>query len=170
MTPRAGARRGSGPRRRDDQRDWPVKHTTSYGGVVVRPGHEGFEVALVRPRSDDPTKEAIWALPKGMKEEGEDPETAACREVLEETGLEAEIIGEIEAITYWYAWAPERVRYRKTVRFFLMRHAGGEPNADGYEIAEVRFVPLAGAADQASYPSERKVLTQAAEIANQLES
>jgi ADP-ribose pyrophosphatase YjhB (NUDIX family) len=140
-----------------------VRIATSYGGVVVREGTGGLEVALIRPQSADDKQ--VWALPKGAKEDGESPEEAAVREVREETGLGAEVIGRIDGITYWFAWAPERVRYKKTVHFFLMRHTSGEPTPDAVEVAEVRFVPLDRAHREASYASEKKVLKTAAEIA-----
>jgi ADP-ribose pyrophosphatase YjhB (NUDIX family) len=145
-----------------DPRTWPVKRATSYGGVVVRDGPDGPEVALIRPASTDDRQ--VWALPKGTPEPGEDGEETALREVREETGLDAEIVQPLDAITYWFVWAPEQVRYRKTVHFFLMRHTAGEPTPDAVEVAEVRFVPLATAALKASYTSERKVLKAAAKL------
>lgn len=139
---------------------WPVEHTTSYGGVVVRDGAGGPEVALIRPRG----KDRVWALPKGGKEPGEAPEDAAVREVAEETGVDAEILEALEPITYWFSWAPERVRYRKTVHFFLMRpRSGEEVGRHDDEVDEVRFFPLEQAHRQATYDTERKVLRQAAE-------
>ena len=156
----SGRRRASGG---SDPKTWPVKIATSYGGVVVRESDDGLEVALIRPNSTDDKQ--VWALPKGAKEEGESPEDAAVREVREETGMAAEVIGRIDGITYWFAWAPERVRYKKTVHFFLMQHTSGEPTPDAVEVAEVRFVPLETAHKVASYASEKKVLKTAAEIA-----
>ena len=142
---------------------WPVRRVESFGGVVVRTGADGLEVALIRPMSED--DKVAWALPKGAKEAGETPEDAALREVREETGLEAEVVESIEPITYWFAWAPDKLRYRKTVHFFLMRHLSGEPTPDAVEVAEVRFVPLVGADKTATYSSERKVLKAAADLA-----
>jgi 8-oxo-dGTP pyrophosphatase MutT (NUDIX family) len=142
----------------DDPRSWPVKRAASYGGVVYRDTPDGPEVALIRPMRPDSSGPPVWALPKGLKEEGEDDETAALREVREETGLLAEVVSTLEPITYWFVWAPEQVRYRKTVHFFLMRMTGGEPTPDGFEVAEVRFFPIAVAAKRAKYPSEKKVL------------
>jgi ADP-ribose pyrophosphatase YjhB (NUDIX family) len=141
---------------------WPVKRTESYGGVVVRPAADGHDVLLIRPRADA-DKPVVWALPKGAKEEGEAPEQAAKREVVEETGIIAEVVEPLEPITYWFAWAPEQVRYRKTVHFFLMRPSGGEAVPDGFEVSEVGFFPLATAHKKASYASERKVLQAAAD-------
>jgi ADP-ribose pyrophosphatase YjhB (NUDIX family) len=147
---------------------WPVKTATSYGGVVVRTETPQTEVALIKPRREEAEgragqrpKEEVWALPKGGKDEEETPEVAALREVREETGLEAEIIAALEPITYWFVWAPERVRYKKTVHFFLMRATGGDISNHDNEVEEVRFFPLDEAADQVTYASERKLIEQA---------
>ena len=105
----------------------------------------------------------VWGLPKGTPEPGEEPMDAALREVREETGLRAQVVGELEAITYWFAWEPDRVRYRKTVHFFLMRATGGSTSDHDDEVEEVRFFPVDEAARQASYPSEAKILRAAAE-------
>jgi ADP-ribose pyrophosphatase YjhB (NUDIX family) len=146
-----------------DPKTWPVKHATSHGGVVVRIQADGPVVALIRPASPDDKQ--VWALPKGTPEPGESGEQTALREVHEETGLDAEIVQPLKPITYWFVWAPEQVRYRKTVHYFLMRHVGGEPTPDAAEVAEVRWVPLADAVKKATYPSERKTLKEAAELA-----
>ncbi len=45
----------------------------------------GAEILLIR-RGNDPLKD-YWAMPAGFIEWDEDPASAACREVLEETGL-----------------------------------------------------------------------------------
>lgn len=156
MTPNAPASREP-----DDPRSWPVKRTESYGGVVVDTSSEVATVALIRPRSTD--GKTVWALPKGAKEPDETPEQAAIREVIEETGLVAEVVEALEPITYWFVWTPERVRYRKTVHFFLMRLVGGEVAPDGLEVAEVRFFAVTQASKEATYPSERKVLQAAAD-------
>lgn len=50
----------------------------SAGGVVLNPKGD---VLLVRQR------DGSWSLPKGHIQEGEDPKTAAIREIVEETGI-----------------------------------------------------------------------------------
>jgi 8-oxo-dGTP pyrophosphatase MutT (NUDIX family) len=109
--------------------------------------------------------EDVWTLPKGTPEEGETPEQTAVREVREETGIEAEIIGPLEDITYWFVSAKDQARFRKTVHYFLMRAVGGDTSLHDHEVEEVRFVPVREAPRHMSYPSDRKVLKRLAELA-----
>lgn len=145
-----------------DSRSWPVRRAESFGGAVVRTAGEGVEVALIRTKNLRGRE--VWTLPKGTPEPGETAEQTALREVREETGVEAEIVGELEDITYWFVVAAEQARYRKTVRYFLMRQTGGDTADHDGEVDEVRFVPVDRAARQATYPSDRKVLTRLAEL------
>jgi 8-oxo-dGTP pyrophosphatase MutT (NUDIX family) len=131
----------------------------SAGGVVVRSREDGVDVALAsrRTRKGD----LAWGLPKGLVEEGEAPEQAAVREVLEETGLLAKILEPLGDISYWYVWDDERIR--KKVTFFLMEATGGDLSAHDHEMEDVRWFPLEEARRKASYPSERDVVRRAAE-------
>lgn len=146
-----------------DARTWPVKRAESYGGVVVRSGIDGPEIALIRTRNlkGDP----VWALPKGAREAGETPETTALREVREETGLDAEIVDRLEPVTYWFSSAAEQVRYRKTVHLFLMRFVGGTADDHDHEVDEVRFFPAPDAAARATYRTDKQVLGRVAQLA-----
>jgi ADP-ribose pyrophosphatase YjhB (NUDIX family) len=140
-----------------------VKLTESFGGVVVRDTDEGHEVALIRVRNLK--GKDVWALPKGGREAHETGAEAAVREVREETGLVAEIVEPLDAITYWFVWPPEQVRYKKTVHLFLMRAVGGDIAAHDDEVEEVRFVSLDDASNQASYRTDKQILARAAELA-----
>jgi 8-oxo-dGTP pyrophosphatase MutT (NUDIX family) len=142
-----------------DPKRWPVRRAESYGGVVVRTSDPEPEVVLIRTKNLK-GKDA-WALPKGGREEDESPEAAAVREVLEETGIEAEIVEPLEDITYWFIWPPEQVRYRKTVHLYLMRAVGGDTSMHDDEVEEVRFVPLSQAERKVTYRTDRKVLQTA---------
>lgn len=67
---------------------------------------------LVLRRSD----REEWVFPKGHIEEGEQPEDAAIREVLEETGLQIQIVASIGLTRYKFGPANE---HHKRIDWFL---------------------------------------------------
>jgi 8-oxo-dGTP pyrophosphatase MutT (NUDIX family) len=129
----------------------------SAGGVVYRTAEAGVEVCLAARRTR--RGDLAWGLPKGNVEPGEEPEAAAVREVLEETGLEAEIEEDLGTIRYMYVW--EGVRIRKQVRFFLMRATGGDVEHHDHEMEDVRWFPAGRVHKRAAYRGEREVLERA---------
>lgn len=109
------------------------------GGVRVIVFDECNRILMVR---QDHPERTVWMVPGGGIEEGENSAQAAVREVLEETGLEVEILGLI--------WHVEEVsdRGQRFVNFFKARVAGGElklgadPEFSEEEqvLAQVRFM------------------------------
>lgn len=134
-----------------------TRNEVSAGGVVYRRTDAGVEIALAARRTR--RGELAWGLAKGGVEEDEASEDAAVREVLEETGLEAEIESSLGTIRYFYVW--EGVRVRKAVRFFLMRATGGDVSRHDHEMEDVRWFPLAAAIGKAAYRGEREVIERA---------
>lgn len=136
-----------------------TRSEVSAGGVVYRRRKGRLEIALAARRTR--RGELAWGLAKGAIEPGEAVESAAVREVREETGLEARIEAPLGDIRYFYVW--EGVRVRKTVHFFLMRSTGGRVSLHDHEMEEVRWFPLEEALKLAAYRGEREVLERAAE-------
>jgi len=128
----------------------------SAGGVVLAEPRPDAPVALVAHRSVRGTLQ--WTLPKGAPEQGESVEQTALREVREETGLEAELIGPLDTIDYWFVWAPEKTRYHKFVHYFLMRAVGGDFAEHDHEMEEAAWFEPAQARRRMSFANERKLL------------
>jgi len=75
--------------------------------VVFRRGANGIEVLLLKkPRKND-----AWQLPQGGVEAGEDTAQAALRELKEEAGISANLLGSSERI-YQYDYPPSYRRFR----------------------------------------------------------
>lgn len=127
---------------------------TSAGGVVHRTIDGHVEIVLVHRREP-----ALWALPKGTPVAGETLEETALRETREETGLRVEIEHRIRSI--FYTFARGRIRFHKTVHFYLMRPIGGSLEEHDHEFDEVRWLQLEEALKIMSYPTERSVLEEA---------
>jgi 8-oxo-dGTP pyrophosphatase MutT (NUDIX family) len=136
-----------------------VRKEVSAGGVVYRVQDGRIQVALAARRTRK--GELVWGLPKGQLEEGESAGEAAVREVLEETGLEAEIEASLGDTRYFYVW--DRVRIRKFVHMFLLRATGGDVADHDDEMEDVRWFPLEEAASVAAYRGERELLLRAAQ-------
>ena len=69
------------------------------GGIVFRKIGENIEYLLVTSNSN----KSRWIFPAGHIEKGEKPEEAALREVVEEAGVEAKIISNLDSFQYfWY--------------------------------------------------------------------
>ena len=117
------------------------------GGIVLRGEGEDRSVALVhRPRYDD------WSFPKGKLFDGEDDESAALREVEEETGLRCRIGPSVGSVTY-----RDRYGRPKVVRYFRMDADGGS-FTPSEEVDELRWVPVDRAGGLLSYAHDRTML------------
>ena len=134
----------------------------SAGGVVLAETRPDAPVALVAHRSARGSLQ--WTLPKGAQEEGETVTETALREVREETGLEAELIGPLDTIDYWFVWAPERTRYHKFVHYFLMRSVGGDFAQRDHEMEDAAWFEPAEARRRMSFANERKLLDLIPEV------
>jgi len=120
--------------------------------------------AVVRPRRDDHRRQ-VWALPKGLIDDGERAPETAIRETYEETGVRAVVERKLGDVRYVYTWDGERIF--KVVSFFLLRATGGRigelPPGMEIEVAEARWVPLEDAPSLLSYGGEKQMARKAIE-------
>src|SRR5687767_11066935 len=132
----------------------PSQATAEYssGGVVYRQAASGYEfVAVQRARHGD------WSLPKGHIEKGESKEEAALREVQEETGIEARIVGDLQEVVYFYR-RPKQGLTRKSVQYYLMEALTDDLGGPNWEVSESRWVPMSEADSLLSYANDRQTI------------
>ncbi len=119
----------------------------------------GLECVVIVPtrRAADGSK--VLALPKGHPEKGESSQEAALREVREEAGVDARVLGRLGEVRYHYQRGGRRIA--KRVDFFLLEHTGGSPDDHDHEVEVARWMALADAAQQLTYDGEREMVTRA---------
>src|SRR5438874_12740389 len=149
----------------------------SAGGVVVRHGPEGWELAAIEPQKEPPpagktakkrSQKMLLALPKGLVDPGEKADQTAIREVREETGLIATPITKLTDIKYVYvrSWG-DKQRVFKIVSFYLLKYQSGNiddvSEAMRIEVNRAQWIPLEGAERRLAYRGERDVIQLARE-------
>ena len=117
-------------------------------------------LGAIRPRG---RKQPVWALPKGIIDDGERPDETAIREVEEETGVQGRLVTKLGDVRYVYTWAGERVF--KVVSFYLVRYSRGRLGelapAMRVEVEETRWLPLEDAPKLLAYKGEREMAEKA---------
>lgn len=123
------------------------------GVVALRGEPDRPEVLIVhRPHRSD------WSLPKGKVEPGEHLITTAVRECDEETGFLVNLGVPLPQLKYTALGQP------KIVSYWAARIRGSEGFSPNDEIDEVRWLPVAQAKHQLTYPHDSKIVQQAAEL------
>ena len=120
--------------------------TRAAGGLLWRTGPAGYEIAVIRRE-----KYQDWTLPKGKLDPGESWEAAAIREVREETGFKAKLLGFAGAAAYSTDKGP------KIVRYWHMEPLGA-PGPIENEVAELVWLSIPEAMARLDYDLERAVL------------
>ena len=131
---------------------------TSYGIIPLRKREGDWEVFLVQ------LHQGHWGFPKGHADSPkEKPKEAACRELLEETGLRVEkYLSELSLQeTYMFMFQKELIK--KTVHYFLAEVIG-EIYLQAEEIADGKWVSVAKASDHLTFSEGKKMLQKVSDM------
>jgi 8-oxo-dGTP pyrophosphatase MutT (NUDIX family) len=135
-----------------------ARDETSAGGVVFRIADDRALYLVIRDSYQN------WGFPKGHIEDGEAADSAAIREVSEETGLrDLTVRGAIDPIDWYFKFRGNLIH--KVCHFFLMQteQASTFPQrAEG--ITACRWLAFDDAQALISYENARDVLRRANEI------
>lgn len=125
--------------------------TVQAAGVVCfRDG----QVLLIRRGT--PPRAGEWSLPGGRLEKGETPEAAALRELREETGVEARLLGLIEIVDSIMG-EPEKLYL---LHDYAALWTGGEPVA-GDDAEAAVFVSVDEAVERVAWSETARIIRAA---------
>jgi 8-oxo-dGTP diphosphatase len=131
--------------------EFPV---ATVGVICLR----GDQVLLIK--RGNPPRQGQWSLPGGRLECGETTRVAALRELAEETGVQAELLGLVDVVDGLFTSR----QTGETTRHYVMidyaaRWVSGEPVA-GDDAAEARFVSVDEALAMVEWDVTRKVIVE----------
>ena len=107
-----------------------------------------------------PPMETLFSLPGGMVEAGETLGEAALRELREEVGVEAKLVGFIAPVEVIERDARGRVRLHIVIAAHIAAWESGEPQT-GPEAREIRWVTEQGMAGLPMTPGLAGILSRA---------
>ena len=136
----------------------PIPGPIPAVGVVCLRRDDAGEVEVLLIQRGKPPREGEWSLPGGRIERGEAVRDAALRELVEETGVEARLIGLIDVVDGLFG--PE---FHYVLIDYLAEWISGEPVA-GDDAAEAKFVPLVEVDALVSWSATRAIVRQAVEM------
>lgn len=125
--------------------------TVHAAGVVC---FRGDQVLLVRRAN--PPLQGQWSLPGGRLEQGETAQAAALRELREETGVEARLLGLIEIVDTIMG-DPERLFL---LHDYAAAWASGEPAAAD-DASDAAFVPINEALERVAWSETARIIQKA---------
>lgn len=144
-----------------DAKPEPRYPLPAVGGIVF---NEDGNVLLIQ-RGKQPRK-GEWSVPGGKVDWGETLEAALIREVKEETGIDIEILGLLDALDL-IAPVDTDTGGASDKHYvlidYLARAIGGDLQA-GDDAAAAEFVPVAEAVDRVDWDETARIIEDGAEI------
>lgn len=120
----------------------------------------GGEVLLIR--RGKPPRLGEWSLPGGRIEWGEAATDAALRELVEETAVEAQILGLLDVVDGLFPGPDGALQSHYLLIDYAARWRSGEPIA-GDDAAEARFWPAEQALELVAWEETRRIISLALE-------
>ncbi|MDG2521077.1 NUDIX hydrolase [Caulobacter segnis] len=127
----------------------------STAGVVC---FRGDDVLLIK--RGKPPRLGQWSIPGGRIEWGEAAIAAARRELMEETGVEAEILALVDVVDGVFVGDDGEVQRHYVMIDYAARWTSGEPVA-GDDAADARFVPMSEVDAVVEWQETRRVIHEA---------
>ncbi len=125
--------------------------TVQAAGVVC---FRGDDVLLIRRAT--PPRQGEWSLPGGRLEKDEAPADAALRELTEETGVTARLLGLIEIVDTIMG-EPEKLYL---LHDYAAVWTGGEPTP-GDDADAAQFVPFGEAVTRVAWSETARIIGEA---------
>jgi len=123
--------------------------TPTVGVICFR----GDEVLIIK--RGKPPRHGDWSIPGGRLEWNEPVKACALRELKEETGVEAELLGLVDVLDGLFGEGRHYVLID-----YVARWISGEPVA-GDDAAEAQFVPVADAIERVEWATTKQVIRDA---------
>lgn len=132
-----------------------MKREFSAGGIVFNSKGQ----VLVTQHSQN----KHWSFPKGLLDHPEQTmEESALREVKEEGGVEAEILGKVGYSKYVYTFKGEKIF--KIVTYFLMKYVSGEIADHDFEVSDIGWFEPEEALKKLTFSQDKELLKKAVEM------
>lgn len=121
----------------------------------------GAEVLLIRRAK--PPRVGEWSLPGGRIEWGETAREAALRELREETGVEAELLGLLDVVDGLFPGATGEIAGHFVLVDFAARWLAGEPRGAD-DALDARFLPVAQIGELGMWEETVRIILAAAQL------
>ena len=122
------------------------------------------DAGVVLIKRGKPPRLGAWSLPGGAQKLGETVAEAAHREILEETGLDAEIIGLIDVVDSISHADDGRIQYHYTLVDILAVASAGDIPKAGADAADAVWVSMDDLGDYKLWSETIRIINQAHEM------
>ena len=140
------------------RREYPERPLVGVGAVILS------DSGVVLIKRGKPPRVGAWSLPGGAQKLGETVAEAAHREILEETGLDTEIIGLIDVVDSISHASDGRIQFHYTLVDMLAVASAGDIPKAGADAADAIWVPMDELADYKLWSETIRIINQAQDM------